>query len=489
MANIESVLGQVERWREGGEDIDRGIFAGLLAWVEDRGQLERLFAGLDGADQVVARCDQFLARTSAVELDEDGLEELALRHLEELLALARRRRDDGSATVAAFEALVDVAIAVDDEPSGDLLRLDGTGFGVVPAEVSEWAELSKAHLDLIQIEDFELIAAEISGVEPNSWQGEQDAVLSAAQDLRAVGAWLLAPVASWEFDFEPAFRLWEAGSSLLLGADGVEVVTGAVRFDHSVNGYTRAKPHKVEWTAADREWEAANGDGGKAALRIVAKEMGGPPRSKSITFEQLGLSSLPPALKAVEGLKSLYLVDNPEIDLSLLADLPNLTSVSITGCAGVDLSVLADLTDLESLAVSGCELDSFDVELPAGLTKLLLSNNKLTTFPDNLTHMAPGLEVLSFEGNKLTVIPDAIAEFQDLHHLYMHKNEISEISPAIANLGKLKTLDLSDNKLTELPDEILNLPSDCTFYLLCPALPGPVRRARNVEELRAALNT
>ena len=103
--------------------------------------------------------------------------------------------------------------------------------------------------------------------------------------------------------------------------------------------------------------------------------------------------------------------------------------------------------------------------------------------------MAPGLEVLSFEGNKLTVIPDAIAEFQDLHHLYMHKNEISEISPAIANLGKLKTLDLSDNKLTEPPDEILNLPSDCTFYLLCPALPGPVRRARNVEELRAALNT
>ena len=293
MANIESVLGQVERWREGGEDLDRGIFVGLLAWVEDRGQLERLFAGLDGADEVVSRCDQFLARTSAVELDEDDLEELALRHLEELLALSKRRRDEGSATVAAFEALVDVAIEVDDAASDDLFRLDGTGYGVVPAEVSEWAELSKAHLDLIQIEDSELISAEISGAGPSSWQGEQGAVLSAVQDLRAVGAWLLAPVASWEFDFEPAFRLWEAGASLFLGADGVEVVTSSVRFDHSINGYSQLKPHN-EWTAVDRDWEAANGAGGKAALRIVAKKLGGPPRSKSITFEQLGLSSLPP---------------------------------------------------------------------------------------------------------------------------------------------------------------------------------------------------
>ena len=270
MANIESVLGAVERWREGGEDLDLAVFVDFLAWVEDRGQLERLFDGLDGADEVVARCDQFLARTTARKCDEDELEALALRHLEELLALARRRRDAGSETVAAFEALVDVAIAVDDEPSGDLLRLDGTGFGVVPEVVEEWAELSKAHLDVVQIEDFELIAAEISGVELASWRGEQEAVLSAAKDLPGVGAWLLSPVASWEFDFEPAFRLWELGASLLLGADGLEVVTGTVRFEQSVNGYSRVKPHKVEWSAADREWEAANGDGGKAALRILA---------------------------------------------------------------------------------------------------------------------------------------------------------------------------------------------------------------------------
>lgn len=78
--------------------------------------------------------------------------------------------------------------------------------------------------------------------------------------------------------------------------------------------------------------------------------------------------------------------------------------------------------------------------------ELNLSNQALTSLPDNLDTNLIGLNVSE---NNLKEIPGKIEKLNRLKFLWLYENEIAEIPSIISSLTNLETLDLRGNKLTE----------------------------------------
>ncbi|XP_051546506.1 leucine-rich repeats and immunoglobulin-like domains protein 3 [Myxocyprinus asiaticus] len=89
--------------------------------------------------------------------------------------------------------------------------------------------------------------------------------------------------------------------------------------------------------------------------------------------------------------------------------------------------------------------------LPAWITHLDLSHNKLRTFPEALTASLPYLSEVKLNNNEFEVIPYLGPNAGNLSSLILANNKISRISSErLSSLVALETLDLSNNNIMEV---------------------------------------
>lgn len=119
------------------------------------------------------------------------------------------------------------------------------------------------------------------------------------------------------------------------------------------------------------------------------------------------------------------------IDLSVIANLKNLTSLQMAGVVIGDLSPLANLEHLKSLTLFNGE-QPLDLSPLAGLVTLqalTLRNNRIT----DLTPLSGliNLIYLDLEGNQITDV-SPLAGLTGLERLYLTDNPIADYSPLAA---------------------------------------------------------
>ncbi|KAA0720851.1 Leucine-rich repeats and immunoglobulin-like domains protein 3 [Triplophysa tibetana] len=89
--------------------------------------------------------------------------------------------------------------------------------------------------------------------------------------------------------------------------------------------------------------------------------------------------------------------------------------------------------------------------LPAWITRLDLSHNRLRTFPEALSSSLPHLNEIKLNNNEFESIPDLGPNAVNLSSLILANNKISRISSErLASLHALETLDLSNNNIMEM---------------------------------------
>jgi hypothetical protein len=87
------------------------------------------------------------------------------------------------------------------------------------------------------------------------------------------------------------------------------------------------------------------------------------------------------------------------------------------------------------------------------LQKLLLSNNQLTSLPDQLGDLRH-LHELDLSHNQLTTLPESIGQLTDLEALNLLDNRLTSLPESIGALTKLRQLRLADNQLAVLPETL-----------------------------------
>jgi len=166
----------------------------------------------------------------------------------------------------------------------------------------------------------------------------------------------------------------------------------------------------------------------------------------SLSLSDNQISDISP-LANLTGLTELELGANQISDISLLANLTSLIELGLEATEISDISPLASLTDLTSLNLWGSQVS--DISPLAGLaslTQLDLGANQISdVFPlANLT----SLTSLDLGQNQISDI-SPLAKLTSLITLDLWGNQISDISP-LANLTSLTELDLGSNNITHI---------------------------------------
>uniref|UniRef100_A0A8C1E8E9 Ig-like domain-containing protein n=1 Tax=Cyprinus carpio carpio TaxID=630221 RepID=A0A8C1E8E9_CYPCA len=100
---------------------------------------------------------------------------------------------------------------------------------------------------------------------------------------------------------------------------------------------------------------------------------------------------------------------------------------------------------------SGLKHGRIAERLPARITRLDLSHNKLRTFPEALLASLPQLSEIKLSNNEFESIPDLGPNAGNLSSLILANNRISRISAErLSSLVALETLDLSNNNIMEV---------------------------------------
>jgi leucine-rich repeat protein SHOC2 len=97
----------------------------------------------------------------------------------------------------------------------------------------------------------------------------------------------------------------------------------------------------------------------------------------------------------------------------------------------------------------GTKPDSF-------LRRLYLSNEQITTLPENLGNFTY-LEELDLENNQLTTLPNSLASLTNLTEINLSSNYFTTLPNSLTSLANLLDLYIGDNQLTTLPDSMANL--------------------------------
>lgn len=167
-----------------------------------------------------------------------------------------------------------------------------------------------------------------------------------------------------------------------------------------------------------------------------------------------------------------------KIDLSPIAILQNLTSLSITDIPLGDTRILENLTKLERLMLNGTKVSNLDflsnfLELTRiGITneqvndlRILSTLPKLTSVCANdlrlLTHLTH-LEEINVGGTKINDL-EPLTAFTVLERLHINRTELIDISP-IANQQNLVFIDATNTKIADL-NPLRNLTKLRTLWL------------------------
>lgn len=88
------------------------------------------------------------------------------------------------------------------------------------------------------------------------------------------------------------------------------------------------------------------------------------------------------------------------------------------------------------------------------LVRLDLSDNHLTTLPNNICNSLTNLEALYCERNRLTGLPDGIGLLFQLIILMANDNQIALVPASFTKLKNLQTCSFANNKLTWVPNSV-----------------------------------
>ncbi len=152
-------------------------------------------------------------------------------------------------------------------------------------------------------------------------------------------------------------------------------------------------------------------------------------------------------LEACKKLTFLYLPDARITDLSPLAKLTNLESVTIRGGKIHDLTALASLPKLQYLDLGGDDIS--DVRPLANLktlTHLDLAGNKISDIGP--LSSLPDLQELILAGNQVSDL-GPLAGIKSLWLLDVKKNKVADLSP-LTNLKDWRYLYLDQNQIKDL---------------------------------------
>ena len=133
--------------------------------------------------------------------------------------------------------------------------------------------------------------------------------------------------------------------------------------------------------------------------------------------------------------------------MSTIVSLPELTSLNLSGCAVIDINALIGLQKLEFLDLSNNTIsDLTALSALQALKELHLTNNPITSLA-NLKNCTQ-LEILYANQCSITRIA-GLADHAALKELYLANNQIADIS-VLASCTAMQTLDLSFNAVTDI---------------------------------------
>jgi len=92
------------------------------------------------------------------------------------------------------------------------------------------------------------------------------------------------------------------------------------------------------------------------------------------------------------------------------------------------------------------------------LKTLDISNNCITSIPDECFSGWRQLERLLASGNHLTTLTEKVASLKSLRELDLYSNRLRAIPVEIASLSQLMKLNIANNMIVELPAQIGVLP-------------------------------
>ncbi len=156
-------------------------------------------------------------------------------------------------------------------------------------------------------------------------------------------------------------------------------------------------------------------------------------------------------LQLFTGLTSLVIQNQPTLELSFLANMPELTALNLAGSAvsAQDLPLIGNLGKLTSLNLSNCSLSTLSgLENLTTLTSLDLSYNSLADFSPVSTCAA--LQYLDVSNNALPNL-SGIGSLTALTELNASYNQLADAS-GIGSCTALVSLNLSNNVLTSMDE-------------------------------------
>ncbi|MBK8904132.1 MAG: leucine-rich repeat domain-containing protein [Anaerolineaceae bacterium] len=186
----------------------------------------------------------------------------------------------------------------------------------------------------------------------------------------------------------------------------------------------------------------------------------------TLYLDGLGLTTIPPEIEYLTGLRELYLDRN------------RLTTVP---------PQIGQMASLKELYLDGNQLTSIPPEIGQliSLKELYLDRNQLPSIPSEIGKLI-GLTKLSLNDNQLTTVPSEIGLLTKLEHFGLYKNKLTAVPPEIGRLTGLTWLNLNDNKLTTIPPEIGHLTALTRLELennQLTAVPPEIRQLTRLTEL------
>ncbi len=119
---------------------------------------------------------------------------------------------------------------------------------------------------------------------------------------------------------------------------------------------------------------------------------------------------------------------------------------------------ISNLTNLTALDISHNNLTVLPESIGeiASLISIDASNNQLTSIPDSISKLGNLID-LDLGDNRLEKLPDSIGNIQGLNHLCLRSNKLTILPETIGNLTNLITIDIEDNQVYKIPNSIGNL--------------------------------
>ena len=188
-----------------------------------------------------------------------------------------------------------------------------------------------------------------------------------------------------------------------------------------------------------------------------------PPLSNSVEWVKLERTNIADISGIPDSVYTLYLIDNPILDLRGLNSLEQLVNLYIEGTDLSGIKALISSHTLSALSIVNCNVSDISI---VGVCKKLktldLGQNELENM-DGIERF-DSIERLFLRNNKIQKI-DSVENLPYLQWLDLTENPVQDLSP-LSNLYLLGRLELSGINLEDIKlDELLNAPDLEVLYL------------------------